>query len=127
MPRYFLSLFLGYLLICFGIGSILLGAEFVPAFFSGCGLGVFIGFWYSFVLFISGLIKIQLGFDFLKRKFNYLIAAFVVAGIFDGIVWYYFFYISYFSFLNSQIKAIFLFFCYCLPLCYLILNKKRNS
>ena len=124
--QYFLRRFIGCCLVAFGISCVLFGAGFVPAFFSGCGLGIFIGFWYSFVLFVSGWVKIRFGSDFLKGKFNYLKIGLVVSGIFDGLVWYYFFQLPNPSFLNNQVKTIYLLCCYVFPFFYLVFIKENQ-
>lgn len=74
-----------------GVSCILFGLAFIPAFFSGCGIGILIGFWYSFALFVSGWIKIRIGLDYLKKKFCYTKFAVILCIVFDSIVWYYFF------------------------------------
>lgn len=116
----FFRRFIGYCLIVFGIICILFGSSFVPAFFSGCGLGVFIGFWYSFVLFVSGWIKVRLGLDFLKRRFHYLKAGLILSVILDGAIWYYFFHLPNPFFLSIQIRVIYLLCCYVVSFFYLV-------
>jgi hypothetical protein len=124
--KYYLRRFIGFCLIIFGISSVILGAFFIPATFSGCGLGFFVGFWYAFVLFIAGGIKVRLGYDFLKSDFKNFLASFLVSSVYDALVWYYFFYLPNPLFLNEQIMIVYVICCYCFPFAYLrIINKKH--
>ena len=120
MLKHYLRQSIGFGLIVFGISSVVLGAFFIPAIFSGCGLGLFIGFWYTFVLFIAGGIKVRLGFDFLNSNLRNLIVSFLISGVYDVLVWYYFFHLPNPLFLNKQIMIVYVICCYCLPFGYLL-------